>query len=638
MKAKRLIIRIFVSDLFVSIFIPFVCGLFVLLIFGFRTIYSTNDDYFMSLFISQGEDKSIFLNWFLTFSLCCFQKVLPEINVFIVSQIILSFISVVAINFVLLCVFKRRLGIFFALIFDVLYIAVAVVYIQWTHTTVLLCSAGLLLLINSVRNSCNLYKKLKIGIGISLSVVSSLYRYTSFAVVFFIFLFYVLVCIIVDFLINKGKQIKFFENLKTVFIKSNKVVLAFLLVLICSTTLNLVSELIKTTDQDYLSFANYNSVRSASVDYPRAPYEGNEEFYNSIEIFSQNDLNMLGTWHGEEKFFTYTRLKEISEYSSNPKFQTRFSLNYIFQLIINKIQSITFFSPYIILACIIVLSLLIISVLFIFRNKVKYVFPVILVFFWLAFFYVFGFAEYNYFILPIAVISVISSFLCNRYNYLVNVAITLLFFVFYLYLVFSRISFRATINIVVPVYILSIYSFRKKSIRFSVNIWKFQTKRVISFICIFFVISGTILSAYFVFNNEISRRIVPINSKLSKNIQTHDENVYVCELQSLREICINYNSPLRAPIAVDNVIQEMGWVVGSTYYHKELTNNNISDLFLNMINENRIKLVLKDSEIKDMYELYFNQHYSNEGNIVLKEEYVADGFSVYLVSCDKNQL
>ena len=569
------------------------------------------------------------------------QRLIPGMNLFTLSQIVLCIVSIVTINYVLLSKFTRKTGAIIASGFTMLYVMTATIYLQWTQTSVLGAVAGLLLILYAV-----LYVKdkktifLVIG-GFCLALVSSLYRFTSFMVVCGLIFGYLFIKIVAD-----GTKIKkSTENLKSSILmilhKYGKTILVLLLVLFVGFGLNFASKSIKSSSTEYTEFSEYNSVRSGSVDYYRPPYAENQDFYQSIGIHSQNDLDMLGTWHGDEDFFTTDRLSAISEYLKQPQFESVFSLNYIYRLLSNKINSVVNISAEIVLGCLLVISIAVLILLFIFRNKLKYLFPVFLSIVWLAFFYIYRISNLTVLALPLAIVVIISSFVFNRYNFLVNSFLTLVFMGLYTYLNFTRNIFRTTYNIILPIFLLIIFNISKDEIRVKVKQVSGMKRRSLCIVSAVLCTSIVIITAVSVYVFEIQIHYKDDDLSLMNYTQQHENTVFVCELENYKNVFYNYSEPLKPPKTSDNIIHFIGWLVGSPYYHHELQDHQITRLFDDMIDNSSIKLILRQKnnggrDLREMYELYYNEHYSNGSEIILKEEdRVGDSIIYSIVSSTK---
>lgn len=633
--------KIFKNTLFLSCVITLGFCLLSFLLSGFHIAYSTNDDYFISLMILSGEDKNIFLSYFLSAPLVWLQRIMPTLNLFIFFQIILCVVSLVTINYVLLSRFNKKTGAILASGFTLLYVATATVYLQWTQTSVLGAVAGLLLALYAVLYTKDKKMVFLVVLGGCLALVSSLYRITSFFVVCVIFFGYLFIKLVAEVAIIKKTDRSFKSSFSIVLHKYGKTILVLLLVLVVGIGLDYASKSIKSSSAEYTEFNEYNSVRSGSVDYYRPPYDENQEFYQSIGIHSQNDLDMLGTWHGDEDFFTTDRLSAISDYLKQPQFESVFSLNYIYRLLSNKINSLMSVKTELVLGFLIAISIAGLILLFIFRNKIKFLFPIFLSLLWVAFFYVFSISNRTFLALPIAVIVIISSFVFNRYNYIVNTFLTFVFMGLYTYLNFTRISFRTTYNIILPVFLLVVFNISKNEIRVKVKQVSGVKRTSLCIISAVLCSSIAIVSTVVVYVFEIQTHFQADDLSLINYTQQHENTVFVCELENYREAFYNYSEPLGAPKTNDNIIHFLGWMVGSPYYHRELQNHQITQLFDDMIDSGTIKLVLKQKnnegrDLREMYELYYNEHYSNGSEILLKEEdRVGDNIIYSIVSSTK---
>lgn len=633
-RTKNIFQKIIASDFIFALLLSFAFFLMSNIITGWRIIYSTNDDYYISLLMCNGDDRSIFINYFLSFFIVSVQRMINTVNIYMVFQLFVSIVSMYIINYVFLKLFDRTKAVVMAVSFNLIFAITAYVYLQWTQTSTIAASAGLILFFYVMFSKKNNYQKKTIRvfyliIACSLVVLSSWFRFISFELCLVLFIFFIIVKILISFiyLIKDKTSVKAsFRKVLNVYLKP---LLILFIVAVLAFGTQLISESIKSNSSEYSDFKNYNNARGSAVDYGRASFEGNEKFYNSIDIKSQNDLDMLGTWHGDEDFFTKEKLQEISDYSSNPQFNLRFNFSYLLKLVNDKLELL--FGNLSIIVFIILLFIFIGSLvlLFVFREKLKFLFLILNLLIWISFFLVFKVGINTITIIPIAVFSILGACIFDRYFYIISMTMSFCIFVLYIYLNFTRISFRTVYNISLPVVLILVFSFSESFIRLSSK--AVINNSIIKSGCFILLIIITAGAGWYIAGNEVCNKSRVPDENLRNYLEENNQTTYVCDLNSMNSVSINYDNPLAVPKTMSNVIDYMGWIVGSPYYHNELNREGINELFNDSIDNKKIKFIFKHEEKCDyraMYEQFFDEHY---GNVLLLKEKEIGEYCIYSV-------
>lgn len=640
MKEKK-IVKIIFSKIFIAFILTSLSVAIGLIFSGGRVFYATNDDYISSLFLNAGYDKNLFYSYFLTFPIFWLQNLFTDLNLFMISQFLISFIAIVVINYAFLKKFEIKKGILFDILIDFIYVSTVLILMQFTHSATVICLAGYICFYVAVfLEKKHINKVMQTVIAILLVLFGSWFRFNSFKVVTVVVGFSICCMFLIEAWIEKNNKISIKIAIVNSFKKYYKPAVLFLLTAFVTFGINFCSEALKSTDQEYVNFKQYNAVRSATVDYGRAGYEDNEEFYNSIGIYSQNDIDCVGNWYGDYDFFNVDRLTAISNYSAKPEFGMRFSLSNIYSLLREKIMSVTGMNPELILLFAAVLVVIALAVLYKIRNKVKYIFPVLLTLFWIMFFLVFKITEANILMIPLCALSVISSFLCNRYRFFMNTAMTACAFVLYVYLNFSRISFRATYTFLLSIFIVLLLSVNKNNLRRVFQNKNFKLKKVlIPVICTALTISF-VFTELLIWNNMIYK--LPAEDRtdceLNKYVKANSDKTFVFDLSLLRVFGENYVNPLKEAYTPENTVEFAGWNVGSPYYMEKLNEQNIPYMFKDMINNEDASFIFttssfdKELNAKDLVQTYYNEHYAEKNeSIVLETEKEFDDYAIYKV-------
>ena len=90
----------FKHPVIISLLFAIIMVLLCFTINRFQFFYSTNDDYYISQFLAEGEDKSIFLNYFFSYPLMQLYAINSRVNWFVIIQIILNFFAIFCLNYI----------------------------------------------------------------------------------------------------------------------------------------------------------------------------------------------------------------------------------------------------------------------------------------------------------------------------------------------------------------------------------------------------------------------------------------------------------------------------------------------------------------------------------------------------------
>ena len=356
----------------------------------FSVIYATNDDYIMSILIQSGDAKNYFMNYFLTVLHVALQKFLPFVNWFSLLQILFSFVATTAVNFVLMKKQKGIEGFFFAACFDFLFTATVMVTVHWTQTTSMMCAAGFVLLFYALRyeqrKGCRIVQLI---LGCFLTVFGSLYRLVAFELSALVFALMCLCFFIRDMSLSLDKDKRFFKTFFKVFKSYLSLLICLVLVAGAALSADLASDKIKDADPNYQDYIDYTVQRSAVNDYKVPSYSGNEDFYHSIGITSASDLEMVPRLHTDKDFYTADRLRSIAEYAQAKGYGMTSPMKSALSFVKSEIKSRLHVENTTTLLLLLgiggLVGLALLIVLFRFRNRLKFVFPVLLCGVWFVF-------------------------------------------------------------------------------------------------------------------------------------------------------------------------------------------------------------------------------------------------------------
>ncbi len=636
---KNLLTKIRSNYLLISFGLNLVVFMMIFAIHGFRFIYESNDDFFISLFIVNGYDKCLFISYFITVVLVPLQKIFTAVNMWMVSQFLFSFLSAVIIIYVFLSKFGIKLGILFSLLLHVAFGYYSFVSLQFTRTPVIMASAGYLLIVlvlfsNDKDNQR--WINVKSVLGAVLVILSSFYRFYSFLSVSGVFFVFIFALLFVKWLRSWKKNTKI-----NYFVLAKKMMFVLLLFVVAFALEKLSGYIKMSGDMDYLYHEKYQIARSNCIDMLPSPYQGNEKFYNSIGIFSENDVLALWTWTVSDKdFFTLEKLTAIAEYSKKDTGLINHlnrSITDIHNIVANKFGS----GCNIVMIVSVICCLIFLIFLIVFRNKWKRIFPFLFIVGWLAFLYlyylcydyariyhsVYTALSLIYLVIFPGILMIFLSFIGNRYHFIIQCFISGVLFALVMYLEFTRINFRSAYTVIFPAMCITIYNFDRKNVQVDIVKIRPNLKKGISIAGIIFYLVVVIAGIkIFPFPNAPKN-----NYAVFTYIENHKENFYF--LDSFQNSAMkNSNNPMLRPEMASNTIHT-SWPTGSELFKKIQQEYDMEHLYADMI-DNPHAFYVSDRQIP-MVEKYYNDHYSNGRNNIMLEQIEDEGIKLYRI-CTKN--
>ena len=335
-KIVKLIIRLHEKKLLCSFLISLVISVFFSVVYGFHFSLYSNDDYNISLLISNGDYNTFYVNSFLSYILVVLQTHFKTINCFVCFQYLGCFASMIALNYVFLQKLSGFIGFLVSVLISSLIFVTDILLVQYSQTAVTLCVAGVAL----CYAACSLKRRKSIRLwqlvsSVFLIVISSLIRIEPFLVSMAFSVLFIICLIFHRFTKTKN-------NLKDKIFSAVKIHLSLILFVLLYSCLSLgiywLSGLVLPTDN---IARDYNAARTAVVDYRILPYEGNESFYSEVGINSSIELSKIG--FDKERYNTQA-LNRIAEYSQKVLYggETRivFAARNTFDRLINSVKKL----------------------------------------------------------------------------------------------------------------------------------------------------------------------------------------------------------------------------------------------------------------------------------------------------------
>ena len=635
---ENALFRFIGSHRFISAII--LCLLFFLIYLPLNRfhIYTGGDDPTICNLISNGEVSIGFMGYFYAWFVSVFQPILPHLNFYYIIQDIICFISLGIINYIFLCRLSAKKGLFYSVLFDIVFFSFYIIVIQFTNTSVVACTAGLACMIyGCICEKRKRFRLIQIIGGAILLLIGSQIRFNPFVSLCLVTVAFGL-GVFLSYLFKKKKDI----GLKKAFMVSVKRFAKTAVVLVIAAAVvfgtNLLSDTLKQTSPDYQEFYEYNTEVSRVNDYRIANFFANKDFYRSIGIESFAETNVLKKWCVDDDFFTKEKLKQIADYSeihAGDGIGSRSSLHALFMIIGNGIQERVKSGVIIIYAVVFVVVVFIFWFLWLFaKKKMSVVFPPIaFAAIWGILFAAvggpFGGADNcNLLLLPICIFTVVTAILYNRYQQIINLCITVVSVALYIYLAISRIHFSAALCIYLPAYVFMIMSLDKNNLR------KFNFKKhpkILRNIIAVVLILTSVFTASQLFMKYSYVEYPDDYKEVKEYIESHPDNLFL--LDGIYRDDTNFNVLVKKD-KPENTISFGGWDKHSRTYRESLEKNGIEHLFPDAIDSNIIVVLFdywKKPEIiagkVSNLQMHYNYHYASEGKYVEFEK--VKGFSRY---------
>ena len=248
-------------------------------------MYETNDDFGIAAKIDADYPYIGFVNYFLCKLLIAIQNLLPTMNIFVMSQLVCSFVALTVALKVLLDRSNH-------IAFDVLSVAVIALFsldhysaIQFTKTSGLLLAAGLLLLIDNYLHE----RKIRYFVlGYVLFYLGVMYRQKGM----FPALAFATIVLAIWFLTTKLGDIRK-DGIKA---KEVLLLVIFMVLALVPYGLDKMSDAANASTPELKYAREYQAERVKITDYPVYDfYEENKDEYDKIGL-SENDVYLVTHW------------------------------------------------------------------------------------------------------------------------------------------------------------------------------------------------------------------------------------------------------------------------------------------------------------------------------------------------------
>ncbi len=315
-------------SLIFSILFNAVIMLFMLIVFDAE--YEIADDVIFSQLITDGYCNIIFLNYFLTKFIGIVQNLIYPISAYVLIDLALAYLSMCTITKIFVDKFEVKKAAIMMLFVNGFFAVDYYLTISFTRLPGVLAVAGFSAIIHYTKQ-----RKWAGGTvwGIILVVLSSLYRFNVFEMMFAIAIAFVAAISFNDYFDTDKSLRKFIDLIKIIF--EPKRLISAVIILAVAIPLNIVSNNINTSTEELSHYAEYTSARSLVWDYEIPSYEQASEEYDAIGI-DENDLELLDAgFVDEDGAFSLEQLQNIRQIKENNNRKNFSVINAIFSTIKN---------------------------------------------------------------------------------------------------------------------------------------------------------------------------------------------------------------------------------------------------------------------------------------------------------------
>ena len=647
--------KILTGNFLYALLIFLAVGLTVSAIGGFRFTYGTNDDYTISTLLSSGDDRVLFISYYIGFIMSRLQQVFAPVNVYAVFQIVLCSLSVLTLNYVMLGRLKKPIGAFLSVLVDIVLVTTGVMVVQFTQTTTLACTAGALLFIyasyHPLGRGVTLFQKIAACL---LVLFGSFFRVDSFEVVA-IFAFVLLACLIISEASEDKSREKRYKKAAAVIKKRLVFVVSFILIFAICFGLSLLSDVIKRADDNYRAHEEAAHGRALITDYPLANYSKNTEFYNEHGVLATNEVSLINRGHIDKNVLTTDRMTAIGEFSAEKTHNGKSNVVYAIDKTLETVKAKaiqTMWSVYdavlpfksilpfdvpnkVYLAGVGLLGAALLAGLIVLYKLLKKRFgfapliygngglitlKLLLAAMWAAYFIVYGVTFVNCMMLACCAAALLTIRNANLKHTLFSWVFSFLTVGLYAYQICFRLNFRSVFSFAAPMLFFLLYLFDWENM----DGWKraetpaqLVSTAVAAVLAVVFAVNIQTLAWRFVYVSQTGQ----YQSTVYDYITAHPDVTYAMIVPCCMSVDPNYNNALLQPDMPENTLLYGSWNMYSDSNEKELEERGIENLFRDMIGNDKLQLMTKThANFPKYYGVFLNNHYGRDGKAIALEQ------------------
>lgn len=288
---KEKLLKIWRSNLlFAAVFNAVVLALCILLT---SFSYDNSGDFFHSILICRDHFYySGSINYLLAVMVGTAQYAFPDINCFVLSEVLLSYASFTALSYVFADKYNKNKSFVFSLLVNILFALNHYSSVDSTKTAALLLTAGFLLVLNAIRNK---RYNLPCWVGVVLIAFGSFYNY----VYYFVALGFAVSFFLGDMIAKK----KFRLDFQKFFWYFRPFLVMFVLVTVITVGLQSFSYSVNNATGEAQSYYRYERLTDATDTLPYPDYADYAEEFEAIGINDESEYELLrnGYYDGDRQ-------------------------------------------------------------------------------------------------------------------------------------------------------------------------------------------------------------------------------------------------------------------------------------------------------------------------------------------------
>lgn len=266
--------------------------------------YETTVDYYNSIYICRDHIyANANINYILAMLIGTVQYVFPDINCFVVFEVLASFAAFVSITFVFADKYNKRKAFVFATVLNIMFALHHYTNVDSTRTAALVCAAGFLLILLAI------YQKrysLSCWMGVLVLILGSFLNIAYF----FIALGFAVAFFFGDLIAKKKYRLPF----QKLFWYFRPFLLMFLFVSLLSVGFYQFSVSVNNATEQTKTYYEYTTTKSAVDLLPFPDYTEHFDEFKAVGIEDQSDYEMLKNgYYDQDTALNTTALKAVQQ-------------------------------------------------------------------------------------------------------------------------------------------------------------------------------------------------------------------------------------------------------------------------------------------------------------------------------------
>ena len=587
------------------------------------TITSPNDDYCVFKVIYGGNTAIPCIGIFYTALCVILQPFFSSLNVYMLLQEAVCFVSLTAVNYFFLAKSGAKKGLVFAFVFDIVYFSFLIISIIFTYTSVVAATAGFLCLIyGGFYENRRRYKITQIITGFILCLLGSQLRFPPFETCCAIcFALFASACAVFIYKNIKRSGVK--TALKQFFKKYLLTGVLLFAAVISAFGLNYFSDALKYSDSAFKELSEYYSAYSKVTDSRSSFWYFNQEEMSKADIKSKSDLMTCNTWFVDDDFFTIKRLTKISETYKKDGIIKNNAWDYIADIFKESAEEAFRSGMLILYIFLLIIAVFTIVFIFIFNpaaGKIAFRIGLSLLL-WSVCFFVSDVIEKAVILLPFVAFSLYTAIRYNGRQSIISFSLIISFLVFYTYLAGYRLLFYTAFAVIYPAFVFMIFALDESNLLKAKKRVKLSKRAAVILMAL--TIAVSVCSGVIKIQQDYPADTSNDNRLIEEYITENPDSVFLVNQMVLKR---PYYNPLVLPKEHKNVVNYGLWLKKAKYFKRSGEDNGLKHLFKDSIDRKNAYIIVYEDSISDnsgkpiiscsYLEEYYNNHYAEKGKTI----------------------